>query len=54
MNNENLLKGKATQFKKGEAQRETARQGGIASGKARKRKALLRKEIQKFIDDMGF
>jgi hypothetical protein len=41
-NEENLKKGKATQFRTGEEQAEIARQGGIASGKARNLKARLK------------
>ena len=41
MNDENLLKGKNTQFQTGEKQARIAREGGIASGKAkRERKAV--------------
>jgi hypothetical protein len=38
LNDENLKKGKATQFKAGEEQASIARKGGIASGQARKKK----------------
>lgn len=48
--NENLKKGKATRFKTGEEQVKTARKGGIASGKARREKADLRKQIQLFFE----
>ncbi len=44
-NNENLLKGKATQFKTGEEQVEIARRGGIASGKAKREKKLIKDRI---------
>ena len=42
-NDENLKKGAATQFRAGEEQAEVARKGGIASGKARRRKGAARK-----------
>lgn len=48
--NENLKKGKATRFKTGEEQVKTARKGGIASGKARREKADLRRQIQLFLE----
>ena len=48
--NENLKKGKATRFRTGEEQVKTARKGGIASGKARREKADLRKQIQLFFE----
>lgn len=49
-NNENLKKGKATQFKAGEKQAEIARKGGIASGEAKRRKADLRDAVQDILD----
>lgn len=42
-NDENLKKGVATQFRAGEEQVKVARQGGIASGKARRRKGAARR-----------
>lgn len=48
--NENLKKGKATRFKSGEEAAENGRKGGIASGKARREKADLRKQIQLFFE----
>ena len=39
--NENLKKGKATQFRAGEEQAKLARKAGIASGKARRQKKTL-------------
>ena len=42
-NEENLKKGKATQFRAGEEQAKVARQGGIASGKARRRKGAAKR-----------
>lgn len=39
---ENLKKGKATQFKAGEKQAAIAKKGGIASGKAKREKKLLK------------
>lgn len=46
-NANNLKNGEATQFRTGEEQVEIARQGGIASGKARREK----KTIQAILDD---
>lgn len=48
--NENLKKGKATRFKSGEEAVKNGRKGGIASGKARREKADLRKQIQLFFE----
>lgn len=45
-NNENLKKGKATQFKAGEKQAEIARKGGIASGEAKRKKKNLQKAME--------
>ena len=47
-NANNLKNGEATQFRTGEEQVEIARQGGIASGKARREK----KTIQKILADL--
>ena len=47
---ENLKKGIDTQFRTGEQQVETARNGGIASGEARRRKRTL-KEIAEILAD---
>lgn len=47
-NANNLKNGEATQFRTGEEQVEIARQGGIASGKARREK----KTIQKILTDL--
>ena len=47
-NANNLKNGEATQFRTGEEQVEIARQGGIASGKARREK----KTIQKILSDL--
>lgn len=44
-NEQNLLKGKATQFKTGEEQAEIARKGGIASGKAKRERKLIKDRI---------
>ena len=43
--NENLKKGKATQFKSGEEAVSNGRKGGVASGKARREKADLKKQL---------
>ena len=48
--NENLKKGKATQFKTGEKQAEIARKGGIASGKAKRKKKALAEMARTFAD----
>ena len=50
-NPENLKKGKATQFKAGEEQAKIARQGGIASGKAKREKADFKKKCQIWMDE---
>lgn len=44
--NENLKKGKATQFKSGEKAVQSGRKGGIASGKAKREKADFKKKCQ--------
>lgn len=44
-NNENLKKGKATQFQTGDEQVKIARKGGIASGKARRENKLIKDRI---------
>lgn len=46
MNEENLKKGKATQFKSGEEAAKSGRKGGIASGKSRKAKKTMREAAQ--------
>lgn len=43
-------KGKATRFRTGPEQVKTAKKGGIASGKARREKADLRRQIQLFFE----
>lgn len=49
--NEELLKrGKATQFKAGKKQAETARRGGVASGKAKRKKKALAEMARAFAD----
>ena len=48
--NENLKKGKATQFQTGEKQVEIARQGGIASGIAKRKKKTLAAMAQTFAE----
>lgn len=48
--NENLKKGKATRFKSGEEAVKNGKKGGIASGKARREKADLRRQIQLFFE----
>lgn len=44
-NNENLKKGKATQFKSGEEAVKNGRKGGIASGEAKREKKLIKDRI---------
>ena len=48
--NENLKKGKATQFTSGEKAAESGRKGGIASGKAKKKKKALAEMARAFAD----
>ena len=51
MANENNLKnGEATQFRTGEEQVEIARQGGIASGQARREKKTIQKILADLLD----
>ena len=45
-NEQNLLNGKATQFKTGEKQVEIARKGGKASGEAKRRKKEMRERLE--------
>lgn len=47
---ENLKKGKATQFKTGEKQAAIAKKGGIASGKAKRRKKLLKECLDELLE----
>lgn len=49
MNDENLRKGEATRFKAGEEQVEIARQGGIASGKARRARRSMREALEELL-----
>lgn len=44
-NEKNLEKGKQTQFRTGEEQARNAQKGGVASGKARRRKKLLKDTV---------
>ena len=46
--NENLKKGKATRFKSGEKAAESGRKGGIASGKAKRKKKALAEMARTF------
>ena len=48
--NENLIKGVATRFKSGEEAVTKGRKGGIASGKARREKADLKKQLQLWLE----
>lgn len=45
-NEQNLINGKATQFKTGEEQVEIARKGGKASGEAKRRKKDMRERLE--------
>ena len=47
---ENLKKGKATQFKTGEEQAKIGRKGGIASGKAKRKKKLLKECFDELLE----
>ena len=49
-NEQNLKNGAATQFKSGEEAAKSGAKGGINSGKARKRKADLRRMAQEVLD----
>lgn len=49
-NEQNLEKGKATQFKSGEEAAKAGRKGGIASGEARREKADLKKQLLLFLE----
>jgi hypothetical protein len=49
-NEQNLKNGAATQFKSGEEAAKSGAKGGKASGKARKRKADLRRMAQEVLD----
>lgn len=53
MNDENLFKGEATRFRAGEEQARIARDGGIASGEARRQAALFRKFLAMPASDTG-
>lgn len=50
-NANNLKNGEATQFRTGEEQVEIARQGGIASGKARREKKTIQKILSDYLDN---
>jgi len=50
MNDENLKKGKATQFTSGEDAAKNGKKGGEASAKARRKKADIRKAAQAILD----
>lgn len=47
---DNLKKGKATQFKRGEKQARIARKGGIASGEAKRKKKLLKECLDELLE----
>lgn len=49
-NANNLKNGEATQFRTGEEQVEISRQGGIASGKARREKKTIQKILADLLD----
>ena len=48
-NNENLEKGKATQFRSGEEAARNGSKGGIASGAARRRKKSLKEAADLYL-----
>ena len=48
-NEQNLKKGKETQFRTGEEQVKTAKKAGIASGKARKEKKALKDTLEELL-----
>lgn len=50
-NANNLKNGEATQFRTGEEQVEIARQGGIASGQARREKKTIQKILADYLDN---
>lgn len=47
---DNLKKGKATRFKKGEKQAKIGRKGGIASGQAKRKKKLLKECLDELLE----
>lgn len=51
MNDKNLEKGKATQFKAGEEQAIIARKGGIASGEAKREKKRLTEVLRSILNE---
>lgn len=51
MNDENLKKGEATRFQSGEEAVRNGRKGGIASGKARRAKADMRKILLDMLEE---
>lgn len=53
-NEQNLEKGKATQFKSGEEAAKAGRKGGIASGEAKRERANLRKMLQIALESDDF
>ena len=54
MNDENLLKGKATQFQTGEKQARIARKAGIKSGEVKRRKKEMRETLLRLLfEDSG-
>lgn len=53
-NEQNLEKGKATQFKSGEEAAKAGRKGGIASGEAKRERANLRKMLQVALESDDF
>lgn len=50
-NNENLLKGEATQFQSGENAARNGRAGGIASGVAKRERKMLADSLRAVLDD---
>lgn len=50
MTNDNLIKGKNTQFKSGAEAAENGRKGGIASGKAKRQKKLFKQLMNSYLE----
>ena len=50
MSNDIVKKGKATQFKSGNKAAESGRKGGIASGKAKRKKKALKEQMQMLLE----
>lgn len=51
MNNDNLKRGKATQFKSGDEAARNGKKGGIASGEARRERATIADVLRRLLDE---